>query len=107
MHIGAWIITGGTNNGVMALVGEAVNDYNLEAGAEDANIICIGFATWGVIKNNDALTSKVSGIAKTVIILILWMHGLLSHSNTCIIFKNKTIKCRPSYSIIYVFFRGR
>ena len=53
-------MTGGTNAGVMALVGEAVNDYNQEAGAEDDKITCIGFATWGAIKNNKELESDAS-----------------------------------------------
>lgn len=53
-------MTGGTNAGVMALVGEAVSDYNLEAGAEDSSIVCIGIATWGVIKNRGVLEFEVS-----------------------------------------------
>ena len=53
-------MTGGTNAGVMALVGEAVSNYNMEAGDDDDKITCIGFTTWGVIKNNAALESEVT-----------------------------------------------
>jgi transient receptor potential cation channel subfamily M protein 2 len=38
----AWIITGGTNTGVMRLVGEAVSE-------EFNKLIVIGIATWGKI----------------------------------------------------------
>mgnify|MGYP002786892365 CR=1 FL=1 len=41
---GAWIITGGTNTGVMRLVGEAVADE-----FHTCNLIVIGIATWGKI----------------------------------------------------------
>ena len=58
MLLDAWIITGGTNHGIMALVGEAVRDCNLETVAENKKITCIGFATWGVIKNRASLKSK-------------------------------------------------
>ena len=54
---GAWIITGGTNNGVMRLVGEAVSEeldkYNLV-------IPVIGIATWGKIYLRDKLINKVT-----------------------------------------------
>ena len=41
---GAWIITGGTNAGVMKLVGEAVADHKSKV-----NITTIGIATWGKV----------------------------------------------------------
>jgi hypothetical protein len=65
--IGAWIITGGTNKGVMALVGEAVSEYSTMARAENKKLVCIGIATWGAIKNNSCLESKVSCIGKIFI----------------------------------------
>ena len=44
----AWIITGGTNAGVMKLVGEAVSEeYN--------KLVVIGIATWGKIALKDNL----------------------------------------------------
>jgi hypothetical protein len=48
-------VTSGTDTGVMALVGEAVRDHGMTAGAEDSNVVCIGFATWGAIKDRDKL----------------------------------------------------
>jgi transient receptor potential cation channel subfamily M protein 7 len=56
---GAWIITGGTNTGVMRLVGEAVADE-----FHKSKLTVLGIATWGKIalrdkmilsKNNDSL----------------------------------------------------
>ena len=44
----AWIISGGTHNGVMKYVGEAVRDYGIDAGK---NVVAIGIATWGVLNN--------------------------------------------------------
>ncbi|KAE8299410.1 hypothetical protein D5F01_LYC01805 [Larimichthys crocea] len=51
---GAWIITGGTNAGVMKHVGQAVRDYALSSSMQ-GQIVAIGVATWGVIHNRDAL----------------------------------------------------
>ncbi|XP_063692912.1 transient receptor potential cation channel subfamily M member-like 2 isoform X2 [Bolinopsis microptera] len=45
----AWVITGGTNTGVMKLVGEAVRGYS------GSNITSIGIASWGIIKNKEQL----------------------------------------------------
>ena len=53
---GAWIITGGTNSGVMKLVGEAVADeldkYNL-------NLPVIGIATWGKVFMREKFINRV------------------------------------------------
>lgn len=43
---GAWIITGGTNTGVMRLVGEAVAE---EFSGQDNKLTVLGIATWGKI----------------------------------------------------------
>ncbi|XP_061167153.1 transient receptor potential cation channel subfamily M member-like 2 [Saccostrea echinata] len=51
---GAWIITGGTNAGVMKHVGEAVRDYGLVSASTNP-IIVIGVATWGCIQNKEDL----------------------------------------------------
>ncbi|XP_053482029.1 transient receptor potential cation channel subfamily M member 2 [Ictalurus furcatus] len=52
---GAWILTGGTNTGVMKHVGRAVRDYNLSSNTVGGQIVAIGVATWGVIHNRQAL----------------------------------------------------
>ena len=44
----AWIITGGTNTGVMKLVGEAVSE-------SISKITVIGIATWGKVALRDKL----------------------------------------------------
>lgn len=55
--LGAWIITGGTNAGVMKHVGEAVRDYGLVSASTNP-IIVIGVATWGCIQNKEDLTDS-------------------------------------------------
>ena len=49
-HLDAWIITGGTNVGVMKYVGTAISDYDQakRQGKKD-NIVTIGVATWGTL----------------------------------------------------------
>ncbi|XP_041858356.1 transient receptor potential cation channel subfamily M member 2 isoform X1 [Melanotaenia boesemani] len=53
---GAWIITGGTNTGVMKHVGQAVRDYALSSSMQ-SKIVAIGVATWGVIHNRDVMVN--------------------------------------------------
>lgn len=55
---GAWILTGGTNTGVMKHVGRAVRDYNLSSNAVEGQIVTIGVATWGIIHNRQALVHQ-------------------------------------------------
>ena len=52
---GAWIITGGTNTGVMRLVGEAIAD---EFQKGQFNPTVLGIATWGKIALRDEMTVK-------------------------------------------------
>ena len=47
----AWIVTGGTDTGVMKLVGEAVRDYQ-------ADVPCIGVATWGAVHGREILAAN-------------------------------------------------
>jgi hypothetical protein len=65
-------VTGGTNAGVMALVGEAVSKYKQDAGAKNSAIVCIGIATWGAIENRAVLESKV-----------IWQEFVLCLHNNC------------------------
>ena len=58
--LGAWIVTGGTNTGVMKHVGEAVRDYGLTT-TTGAPVVAIGVATWGCIhKKHDLISHDVS-----------------------------------------------
>ena len=55
----AWILTGGTDTGVMALVGQAMSDPRHmadEASAAPARLI--GIAPWGVVRHRKRLHSK-------------------------------------------------
>ena len=58
--LGAWILTGGTNTGVMKFVGEAVREHMLETGASEQKIVALGIAAWGIIDNKDSLDGEVS-----------------------------------------------
>lgn len=50
-----WVVTGGTNTGVMKHVGEALQ------GATKSNVYCIGIATWGIVNNRKKLTERQDG----------------------------------------------
>nr|XP_006823630.1 PREDICTED: uncharacterized protein LOC102803873 [Saccoglossus kowalevskii] len=53
---GAWIITGGTAEGVMKIVGEAVDEEAKEhTQTEEKPVYALGIATWGIVDNKDAL----------------------------------------------------
>jgi len=54
---GAWIITGGTNTGVMKLVGDAVAS---ELPNHDNSLTVLGIATWGKIALREMMKVKVS-----------------------------------------------
>uniref|UniRef100_A0A3B3XCU5 TRPM SLOG domain-containing protein n=1 Tax=Poecilia mexicana TaxID=48701 RepID=A0A3B3XCU5_9TELE len=58
---GAWLITGGTNVGVMRHVGQAVRDYTL-SNTKQKEVVAIGVAPWGVIHNKDKLVNEVKDI---------------------------------------------
>eukprot|EP00058_Branchiostoma_floridae_P019590 XP_002605080.1 hypothetical protein BRAFLDRAFT_124141 [Branchiostoma floridae] len=56
---GAWIITGGMNEGVMKYVGEAIRDgVNSIAGGEQRKMYAIGIATWGTVDNRESLKGE-------------------------------------------------
>ncbi|EDQ87245.1 uncharacterized protein MONBRDRAFT_27446 [Monosiga brevicollis MX1] len=50
----AWVITGGTNTGVMKLVGDFMNDLN-----KDKFIPTIGIATWGIVHEAEKLAQAL------------------------------------------------
>jgi hypothetical protein len=59
---GAWIITGGTNMGLMRLVGEAVAD---EFKNYNSHLTVLGIATWGKVALRDQMTVKVNVLFNT------------------------------------------
>lgn len=61
---GAWIVTGGTNAGVMEFVGEAVRDHMLTT--TEQQVVALGVATWGIIDNKDSLISDDVSCYNTV-----------------------------------------
>eukprot|EP00794_Sanderia_malayensis_P009474 gene9474-10463_t len=59
----AWVITGGTNTGVMKRVGRALQGTPTEnnmspSGAEHKSVPCIGIASWGNVEHRDRLFFK-------------------------------------------------
>eukprot|EP00794_Sanderia_malayensis_P009473 gene9473-10461_t len=58
---GAWVITGGTNTGVMKHVGEALHGASkgTSLGESRRSVYCIGIATWGIVEHREQLT-KIS-----------------------------------------------
>ena len=60
---GAWIITSGTNAGVMKHVGEAVRDHTAAHGNKN-KIVVLGVAPWGVLHDKEILV-KPSGEVST------------------------------------------
>lgn len=59
--VGAWIITGGTNTGVMKHVGEALRDHSIKYGKKK-QLVALGIATWGCIENRDHLIPDKSEV---------------------------------------------
>jgi len=60
---GAWIITGGTNTGVMRHVGEAVRGHTvMSRGAQlkdnAQQVHLIGIATWGIVDHRKILVAN-------------------------------------------------
>ena len=59
---GAWVITGGTNTGVMKHVGEALQVSSKgrfgSQGDSRKKVYCIGIATWGIVEHRKELTNK-------------------------------------------------
>ena len=55
----AWVITGGTNSGVMGLVGKTMAEQRTsETG------VCLGIVTWGIVKNHEDLETRTGRIHK-------------------------------------------
>lgn len=55
---GAWIISGGTNTGVMKLVGEAIADEFYIGGPHKRNLTILGVVTWGIVDIKEELKAK-------------------------------------------------
>lgn len=55
----AWVVTGGTNSGVMGLVGKTMSES-----PPDSHRVCLGIATWGIVKNHEDFGTKVGKVHK-------------------------------------------
>ncbi|CAF4211178.1 unnamed protein product [Rotaria sordida] len=51
----AWLITAGTNAGVVKEVGEALNKYRYKNRKNDVDVPCIGIGNWGYTTENEQL----------------------------------------------------
>jgi len=62
MKIDAWLITAGTNAGVIKEVGKALNNYRYKNRKHALDVPCIGISSWKDISGIEQLnrTSKVS-----------------------------------------------
>ena len=56
----AWITSGGTDGGVMRLVGETMARQT----ADEPRAVCLGVATWGIVKNHERLEKSVAHVSK-------------------------------------------
>ena len=54
-YIDAWIITAGTNAGVVKEVGEALNKYRYKSDIDGVDIVCIGIGSWGYTAGKDQI----------------------------------------------------
>ncbi|XP_041442727.1 transient receptor potential cation channel subfamily M member 7 isoform X3 [Xenopus laevis] len=71
---GAWIFTGGTNNGVAAHIGDAIKEY---ASRLTHNICIIGVAPWGIIEGRqDLIGNNVMAPYQTLLSPLSKLHVL-------------------------------
>ncbi|KAL1512225.1 hypothetical protein AB1Y20_005487 [Prymnesium parvum] len=52
----AWIVTGGTEGGVMAMVGRTVRDAS-----EDQQLVCLGVTSWGAVLSHEKMEQRGNG----------------------------------------------
>jgi hypothetical protein len=60
LFIDAWMITTGTNAGVVKEVGEALNKYRYRNQKDGLDIPCIGIASWGYTAGKEQLDRSLS-----------------------------------------------
>ncbi|UJR11714.1 hypothetical protein I4U23_015895 [Adineta vaga] len=60
----AWLITAGTNAGVVKVVGEALNNYRYKNRKQGLDVPCIGIGTWKYTAGNEQLERLVIGSPK-------------------------------------------
>ena len=61
--VDAWLITAGTNAGVVKEVGEALNKYRYKNQTDGVNIPCIGIGSWGYTAGKEQLDRSIAGLS--------------------------------------------
>ena len=56
--IDAWLITAGTNTGVVKEVGEALNNFRYKNEKHALDVPCIGIGSWGYTAGKEQLTNE-------------------------------------------------
>lgn len=96
---GAWVITGGTNTGVMKHVGEALQVSSKgrfgSQGDSRKKVYCIGVATWGIVEHRRELTN-------TKVIYRLWENFLIIPCLACFDSLAKRSESTPYQAITWV-----
>ena len=73
--VGAWILTGGTNIGVVKAVGRAIIESQSLAwvgkGTKREKLYCIGIAPWSYVDNCQSLINKNDSISVSWLVNIL------------------------------------
>ena len=64
----AWIVTGGTDKGVMKMVGDAIQ--NIKPDANQSKIIVLGIAVWNKIHNRKSL---INAEVPHVLVNLFWI----------------------------------
>ena len=57
-HSDAWLITAGTNAGVVKEVGEALSNYRYKNHKQGFDVPCIGIGSWGYTAGNEQLEGQ-------------------------------------------------
>ncbi len=86
LSLGAWIVTGGTNAGVMEFVGEAVKDHMLSMGSSECNVVALGIATWGVIDNRKSLMGTEVSISNHILSALRYLQQKIGKINDLLLF---------------------
>ncbi|CAF1166712.1 unnamed protein product [Adineta ricciae] len=60
VNTNAWLITAGTNAGVVKEVGEALNNYRYKNEKHGLDVPCIGIGSWGYTAGNELLSKPAS-----------------------------------------------
>ena len=54
-YLDAWVITAGTNEGVVKVVGEALKNYRYKSRKHSLDVPCIGIGSWKYTAGNEQL----------------------------------------------------